>query len=65
MESFKLVLKWIGILLIYWLAGIILSSGFSFLFALIGIEIVPYGTGLIILLTVVYGVYWNVRKFKI
>lgn len=65
MESFKLVLKWIGILLIYWLAGIILSSGFAFLFALIGIEIVPYGTGLIILLTVVYGIYWNVRKSKI
>ncbi|WP_088011616.1 hypothetical protein [Gottfriedia acidiceleris] len=62
MESFKLLLKWVCIILMYWLSGVILSAGFAFLFALIGVEIVPYGTGLIILLTIIYGIYWNIRK---
>lgn len=59
------ILKWIGVFLLFWIAGSLISILVEAFFLMVtGSQIAPYGTGVVILIVIIGGLIWYGRKRK-
>ncbi|TCJ00956.1 hypothetical protein [Cytobacillus praedii] len=59
-----IVLKWIGMFFVFWFAGSIIAMFIDLILLFLGGGLGKYGSGLVILIVIVYGLFKYGKKQK-